>query len=293
MNDLDQLSVLIIGSGGREHAIAAGLLRSDRLDQLYVAPGNAGTSSWNVDLDITSNLAIVDFCQQRDIGLVIVGPEAPLVGGVADDLDLAGIACFGPSGDAARLEGSKSFARAFADRHGIPGPVCESFTEVDRALDWLDHFDRPVVVKADGLASGKGVIVPETRVETERAIFSMLAEHSMGHAGDTVLLEERLVGEELSLFGIADGTRVIPLVTAQDHKRVGEGNTGLNTGGMGAFAPVPGISPQLAEELTRTFLEAAVEGMAADGTPYVGVLYAGIMLTDVGPPPHRVQLPLR
>ncbi|MCP3990932.1 MAG: phosphoribosylamine--glycine ligase, partial [Actinomycetia bacterium] len=236
-----------------------------------------------VDLDVNSNLAIVDYCQQYEVDLVIVGPEAPLVAGVADDLNLAGIACFGPSGEAAQLEGSKSFARDFAARHGIPGPVCESFTEVDAAMEWLDHFDGPVVVKADGLAAGKGVIVPETRVETERAVFSMLAERSMGQAGDTLLLEERLMGEEISLFGIADGTTVIPLVTAQDHKRVGEGNTGLNTGGMGAFAPVPGIGIELARELTELFLDTAIEGMAADGMPYVGVLYAGIMLTDIGP----------
>jgi phosphoribosylamine--glycine ligase/phosphoribosylformylglycinamidine cyclo-ligase len=279
----DTLDVLILGAGGREHAMAEGLRRSPRLGRLHVAPGNAGTSEWNVELDLGSNLAIVDFCTQHEIDLVIVGPEAPLVAGVADDLDLAGIPCFGPSAEAAQLEGSKSFARAFAARHKIPGPVHASFTDVDAALSWLDHFDRPVVVKADGLASGKGVIVPETRVETERAIFSMLAEHSMGHAGDTLLLEERLLGEELSLFGIADGTRVVPLATAQDHKRVGEGNTGLNTGGMGAFAPVPGIDPELAEELIQQFLVRAVEGMAADGMPYVGVLYAGIMLTDFGP----------
>lgn len=279
----DGLSVLVLGSGGREHAIAEGLLRSSRLGELRIAPGNAGTKEFNVDLDINSNLTIVDFCVRNDVDLVVVGPEAPLVAGIADDLNLAGVACFGPSGKAAQLEGSKSFARAFAARHGIPGPVCESFTEVGAAIDWLDEFDRPVVVKADGLAAGKGVVVPESRVETERAIFSMLADHSMGRAGETVVLEERLMGEEISLFGIADGSTVVPLVTAQDHKRVGEGNTGLNTGGMGAFAPVPGISRELEADLAEQFLTAAVDGMAAEGHPYVGVLYAGIMLTVAGP----------
>lgn len=279
----DQLSVLILGSGGREHAIAEGLQCSKRLGSLQVAPGNAGTQALNVDLDINSNLSVVDYCVRNEIDLVIVGPEAPLVAGIADDLTLAGIACFGPSAAAARLEGSKSFARDFAARHGIPGPVCESFTDVEAALEWLDDYDRPVVVKADGLASGKGVVVPETRVETERALFSILAERSMGRAGERVLLEERLMGEELSLFGIADGSTVVPVVTAQDHKRVGEGNTGLNTGGMGAFAPVPGISAEQAEELNQQFLVAAVEGMAKDGVPYVGVIYAGIMMTDTGP----------
>ena len=279
----DGLRVLIIGSGGREHAMAEGLARSPHLTELFLAPGNAGTAAHNVDLDTGSNLAVVDFCVRHDVDLVVVGPEAPLVAGVADDLRLAGVACFGPSADAAQLEGSKSFARDFAARHGIPGPACESFTEVDAALDWLDRFDAEVVVKADGLASGKGVIVPETRVETERAIFDLLAERTMGDAGETVVLEERLYGEEISLFGIADGSTVVPLVTAQDHKRVGEGNTGLNTGGMGAFAPVPGVTAELEAELAKQFLGTAVDGMAAEGMPYVGVLYAGIMLTDAGP----------
>lgn len=279
----DGLSILLLGSGGREHAIAERLDQSDQVASVAVAPGNAGTKRFNIDLDMNSNLAVVDYCVRNDVDLVVVGPEAPLVAGIADDLTLAGVACFGPSSEAAQLEGSKSFARAFAARHGIPGPVTKSFTEVDAALEWLDEYDGPVVVKADGLAAGKGVVVPESRVETERAIFSMLAEKSMGQAGNTIVLEERLVGEEISLFGVADGQTVVPLVTAQDHKRVGEGNTGLNTGGMGAFAPVPGITKETEADLARQFLTAAIDGMATDGTPYVGVLYAGIMLTEAGP----------
>ncbi|MEM8925270.1 MAG: phosphoribosylamine--glycine ligase [Actinomycetota bacterium] len=278
-----QLSILVLGSGAREHAIVERLSGSDRVGQLRVAPGNAGTRPYNVDLDINSNLTVVDYCVGNGVDLVVVGPEAPLVAGIADDLNLAGVACFGPSGDAAQLEGSKSFARSFAARHGIPGPVSKAFTEVDAAMEWLDAFDRPVVVKADGLAAGKGVVVPDTRVETERAIFSMLADNSMGRAGDTIVLEERLMGEEISLFGIADGHSIIPLVTAQDHKRVGEGNTGLNTGGMGAFAPVPGIAREQEEAMAQQFLVAAIDGMRSEGTPYVGVLYAGIMLTAEGP----------
>lgn len=277
------LSILLLGTGGREHAIAEGLRRSPRLGRLYIAPGNAGTAEFNVEIDITNNLQIVDFCVRNEVDLVVVGPEAPLVGGVADDLVLAGVACFGPSGEAAQLEGSKSFAREFAARHGIPGPACKSFTDVDAALAWLDENDFDVVVKADGLAAGKGVIVPEDRVETERAIFGMLADKAMGAAGERIVLEERLRGEEVSLFGIADGATVVSLVTAQDHKRVGEGNTGLNTGGMGAFAPVPGITAELEAEMAEQFLTAAVDGMAAEDRPYVGVLYAGIMLTDDGP----------
>ncbi len=274
--------MLLIGSGGREHAIATAISRSPLLRSLTVAPGNAGTAESNVELDVGDVDAVVDYCQASAIDLVIVGPEAPLVAGLADAVNAAGIACFGPSAAAARLEGSKSFARAFASRHGIPGPVCESFTKVASAIEWLDELDGPVVVKADGLASGKGVIIPEDRVETERAIYGLLADRTMGDAGATVVLEERLEGEELSLFGISDGSVVIPLVTAQDHKRVGDGDTGPNTGGMGAFAPVPGMA-DLEPELVRQFLEPAVAGMAAEGTPYVGVLYAGIMLTDDGP----------
>lgn len=277
-----KLNVLLIGSGGREHAIAKAISRSPRLGSLAVAPGNAGTAESNITLNVSDNEAVVAYCQAEEVNLVIVGPEAPLVAGLADAVGAAGIACFGPSASAARLEGSKSFARDFAARHGIPGPANESFTEVAPALEWLDEFNKPVVVKADGLASGKGVIIPENRVETERAIFDLLSDRTMGDAGATVVLEERLDGEELSLFGIADGTAVVPIGTAQDHKRVGDGDTGLNTGGMGAFAPVPNMA-HLEAGLVEQFLVAAVDGMAAESMPYVGVLYAGVMLTADGP----------
>ncbi len=279
---MNKLNVLLIGSGGREHAIAKAIGQSPILASLAVAPGNAGTAESNVAIDTTDSAAVVAYCQAEGIDLVVVGPEAPLVAGLADAVTEAGVACFGPSAAAAQLEGSKSFARDFAARHGIPGPVCRAFTEVGPALEWLDEFDKPVVVKADGLASGKGVLIPETRVETERAIYDLLADRALGDAGATVVLEERLEGEELSLFGIADGTTIVPIGTAQDHKRVGEGDTGLNTGGMGAFAPVPGMS-DIEPELVSQFLDAAVAGMAAEHTPYVGVLFAGIMLTEDGP----------
>jgi phosphoribosylamine--glycine ligase/phosphoribosylformylglycinamidine cyclo-ligase len=279
---VNKLNVLLIGSGGREHAIATAIGSSPLLGSLMVAPGNAGTAESNVALDVTDADAVVALCSSEGIDLVIIGPEAPLVAGLADALTTAGIDCFGPSAAAARLEGSKSFAREFAARHNIPGPVCRSFTEVGPALEWLDEFDRPVVVKADGLASGKGVLIPESRVETERAIYDLLADRTLGDAGATVVLEERIEGEELSLFGIADGSTVIPIGTAQDHKRVGEGDTGLNTGGMGAFAPVPGMA-DLEPELAAQFLDPAVAGLAAEGMPYVGVVYAGVMLTKDGP----------
>ena len=279
-----QLHVLLLGGGGgREHAITLAIENSPLLERLSVAPGNAGTTDYNVDLDDSDHAAVVKFCIEENVDLVIVGPEQPLVAGIADALAEAGIGCFGPSKAAAQLEGSKTFARAFAEKYGIAGPVCSSFTDVDNALAWLDKLDKPVVVKADGLASGKGVIVPESRVETERAIYDFLADKTIGLAGERIVLEERLVGEELSLFGIADGTTVVPLVTAQDHKRVGEGNTGLNTGGMGAFAPVPGVDSDVEQDLVEKFLIPAVEGMAAENTPYVGVLYAGIMGTEDGP----------
>ncbi len=277
-----ETNVLIIGSGGREHALATKVAESPKLGELFVAPGNAGTTPYNVDLDITDTDAVVVFCREKAIDLVVVGPEGPLVAGLADALAEANISCFGPSAAAARLEGSKTFARQFADRHDIPGPLCANFSDVEEANAWLEELGQPVVVKADGLASGKGVIVPESRVDTERAVYNLLADRTMGEAGATVVLEERLYGEELSLFAIADGRDLLVLGTAQDHKRVGEGDTGPNTGGMGAFAPVPGKA-ELEDELAKQFLWPVVDGMAAEGTPYVGVIYAGIMLTSDGP----------
>ncbi len=276
------MNILLLGSGGREHAIAVALLREpDR--RLFVAPGNAGTAAHNVDLDLDDHQDILNFCESERIDLVIIGPEAPLVAGLADDLQASGIPCFGPTAAAARLEGSKAFTRQFASRHGIPGPRSATFTDVGQALAWLDEVGKPVVVKADGLASGKGVIVPADRVETERAIFEMLSGQTLGAAGSTIVLEERMEGEEISLIGFCDGRTVKALPPAQDHKRVGEHDTGANTGGMGAFAPVPSVSTPLWHELTVSFLQRAVDAMASEGTPYVGMLYAGLMLTSAGP----------
>ena len=279
---MNQINVLVVGSGGREHALSRAILASPLLNNLWVAPGNAGTGAYNADLDVDDHDAVVEFCAKQDIDLVVVGPEGPLVAGLADAVRSGGVRCCGPSKAVAQLEGSKSFARDFAARHGIPGPESAPFTDVGPAVEWVDTFDKPVVVKADGLASGKGVIIPADRVETERAIYDLLAARTMGDAGATVLLEERLEGEELSLFGIADGKQVVVLGTAQDHKRVGEGDTGPNTGGMGAFAPVPDKG-SIEDELAKIFLQKVVDGMATDGTPYVGIIYAGIMLTESGP----------
>lgn len=277
------MKVLLIGSGGREHALAQTILRSGRLTSLVVAPGNAGTDPHNIDLDVSDNSAVVSYCQSNGIDLVVVGPEAPLVAGLTDALITGGIACFGPSQAAAQLEGSKSFTRSFADRCGIPSPASATFSSSAEAIDWFDEQPFAVVVKADGLAAGKGVIIPESRDETVAAITSMLDDGALGAAGSSIVLEERMTGEELSLFGISDGHTVIALATAQDHKRVGEGDTGPNTGGMGAFSPVPGIEAERQAELASLFLDPAIAGMAEAGTPYVGVLFAGIMLTPTGP----------
>ncbi len=271
-------TVLLIGSGGREHALATALLASPTPVTLFVAPGNAGTAGHNVELDVSDHEEVIDFCNDRSVDLVVVGPEVPLVAGIVDDLKAAGTRAFGPSQAAAALEGSKWFTREFAARHGIPGPRCASFSDVETAISWLDALDAPVVVKADGLAAGKGVAIPDDRVETERAIFEMLADD-----GASIVLEERMHGEELSLIGFCDGTTARALPPAQDHKRVGEGDTGPNTGGMGAFAPVPGYDADVIADLERRFLQATVDAMASDGTPYVGMLYAGLMMTSDGP----------
>ena len=278
------MRVLLIGSGGREHALAEAIVASPLLEELQVAPGNPGTAAHNVALDVSDHHAVVGHCAEEEVDLVVVGPEVPLVAGLADDLARAGVACFGPSAAAARLEGSKSFARAFADRHGIPGPQNETFTDVDDALKWLANLGSPVVVKADGLAAGKGVIIPENEPETEAAIRELLG-GSLGDASGSIVLEERMTGEELSLFGICSAHQIDPLggLSAQDHKRVGDGDTGPNTGGMGAFAPVPSVTPEFAAELAQTFLDPVQWGMVQEGTPYVGVVYAGIMLTPQGP----------
>jgi phosphoribosylamine--glycine ligase len=277
------VKVLLVGSGGREHALARSIKASPQLGLLQVAPGNPGTAPDNVVLDVDDHAAVVAHCVDHGIDLVVVGPEAPLVDGLADALAVAGIKCFGPTARAARLEGSKAFTRDFAERHRIPGPRVASFTDADAAIAWLDDIGVPVVVKADGLAAGKGVIIPDDRTATEVAIRSMLDDGSLGDAGRRVLLEERLTGPELSLIGFCDGLVAKALPPAQDHKRVGAGDTGPNTGGMGAFAPVPGVSAEDIEHYSEQFLQTAVDGMAAEANPFVGMLYAGLMLTDDGP----------
>ncbi len=287
------MRVLLIGSGGREHALAWKLAQSSRLSHLYVAPGNGGTGKGtipnahctieNVPIQADDNAALVTFARENAIKLVIVGPEVPLATGLVDALQAVGIDAFGPSQAAAQLEASKAHAKAFMTRHNIPTARCAVFTEFEAARDHLHSVDYPIVVKASGLAAGKGVIIPETTREAEVALREMMLNHIFDAAGDEVLIEERLTGEEVSLLAFTDGETVRTMPPAQDHKRLLDADKGPNTGGMGAYAPTPACPPQLAEMLTRTVLQPTVDGLRAEGTPLVGILYAGLMLTTDGP----------
>ncbi len=281
------MKVLLIGGGGREHAIAHQLTRSPLLDHLYVAPGNGGTARLtkceNIPIEVGQIDALVRFAQEHHIDLAVVGPEAPLVAGVVDAFQAAGLRIFGPTRAAARLEGSKVFAKQFMQRWKIPTARAEIFDDFDEAMRYLRTLDRPPVVKADGLAAGKGVIVPSTPEAAAAAVRSMLLERKFGDAGATILLEERLYGAEVSVLAFCDGQRYALLPTAQDHKRLLDHDRGPNTGGMGAFSPSPRVTPELLQKIERTVIQPTLAGMAAEGHPYVGVLYAGLMLTAKGP----------
>ncbi len=278
------MRVLLLGSGGREHALAWKLAQSPRLTALYAAPGNAGIArlAETVALDITDHAAVVSSCRALRIDLVVIGPEAPLVAGLADDLEAAGIRVFGPSRAAARLEGSKAFTKELCRRHDIPTAASETFRDPVSALAHLRHRGAPVVVKADGLAAGKGVRICLTEAEAVEAIadcFSGL----YGDAGSTVILEDRLEGEEASFFALCDGRTALPLATAQDHKRAYDGDTGPNTGGMGAYSPAPVMTPALERRTMDEIVRPTLHAMAEAGTPFRGVLYAGLMITATGP----------
>ena len=278
------MNVLIIGSGGREHALALCLAKSRLLTRLFIAPGNAGAAmlAESVALDVADHGAILDFCKMLPVGLVVVGPEAPLVAGLVDDLSAAGIACFGPSGAAAQLEGSKGFTKDFCRDFGIPTAAYGRFDETEAALSFVRAKGAPIVVKADGLASGKGVVVAMTLEEAEAAVRSIFGGR-FGAAGAEVVIEEFLEGEEVSYFALSDGERAVPFSSAQDHKRVGDGDTGPNTGGMGAYSPASVMTEAMSERVMREIIAPTVAGMRARGASFRGVLFAGLMIGAEGP----------
>jgi len=282
------MNVLIIGGGGREHALAWKAAQSPRVETVYVAPGNAGTAAEagisNVSLDVMDFSALADFAAQNAVGLTIVGPEAPLVDGVVDFFQQRGLRCFGPSKGAAQLEGSKAFTKDFLARHNIPTAAYGNFTELEPALAYLREHGAPIVVKADGLAAGKGVIVAETLQQAEAAVTDMLSGNAFGEAGCRVVIEEFLAGEEASFIVMVDGKNVLPMATSQDHKRIGEGDTGPNTGGMGAYSPAPVVNAEVHQRIMEQVIRPTVAGMASEGNDYTGFLYAGLMITDDGQP---------
>ncbi|HDZ9621800.1 TPA: phosphoribosylamine--glycine ligase [Vibrio cholerae] len=282
------MQVLIIGSGGREHALAWKVAQNPQVDTIYVAPGNAGTALehkvQNVNIGITDIPALVAFAQDKAIELTIVGPEAPLVIGVVDAFRAAGLPIFGPTQGAAQLEGSKAFTKDFLARHNIPTAAYANFTEIEPALAYVREKGAPIVVKADGLAAGKGVIVAVTLQEAEDAIQDMLAGNAFGSAGSRVVVEEFLDGEEASFIVMVDGENVLPMATSQDHKRVGDADTGPNTGGMGAYSPAPVVTQDVHDRVMREVIYPTVRGMAAEGNTYTGFLYAGLMIDSTGAP---------
>ncbi|EJL6491857.1 phosphoribosylamine--glycine ligase [Vibrio cholerae] len=282
------MQVLIIGSGGREHALAWKVAQNPQVDTIYVAPGNAGTALehkvQNVNIGITDIPALVAFAQDKAVELTIVGPEAPLVIGVVDAFRAAGLPIFGPTQGAAQLEGSKAFTKDFLARHNIPTAAYANFTEIEPALAYVREKGAPIVVKADGLAAGKGVIVAMTLQEAEDAIQDMLAGNAFGSAGSRVVVEEFLDGEEASFIVMVDGENVLPMATSQDHKRVGDADTGPNTGGMGAYSPAPVVTQDVHDRVMREVIYPTVRGMAAEGNTYTGFLYAGLMIDSTGAP---------
>ncbi|MEH6445811.1 MAG: phosphoribosylamine--glycine ligase [Oceanospirillaceae bacterium] len=282
------MNILIIGSGGREHALAWSAAKDKKVTTVFVAPGNGGTATEpkmkNVALDIMDSAALIKFAQENDIALTIVGPEAPLVAGVVDDFRAAGLAIFGPTAAAAQLEGSKVFSKDFLERHNIPTATYQNFTEIAPALEYLQKVGAPIVIKADGLAAGKGVIVAMDLTQAQDAVRDMLAGNKFGEAGSRVVIEEFLTGEEASFIVMVDGDNVLPMATSQDHKRVGDGDTGPNTGGMGAYSPAPVVSDEIHQRIMEQVILPTVQGMKDEGNQYTGFLYAGVMIDSTGQP---------
>jgi phosphoribosylamine--glycine ligase len=280
------MNILVIGSGGREHSLAWKALQSPQAETVFVAPGNAGTAREpglsNVALDPMDFEALADFAEANAVGLTLVGPEAPLVAGVVDYFRQRGLACFGPSKAAAQLEGSKSFTKDFLKRHGIPTASYETFTDVEQARAYIRAQGAPIVIKADGLAAGKGVVVAMTEAEAEAAVDDMLAGNKFGDAGHRVVIEGFLAGEEASFIAMVDGKNVLPMATSQDHKARDDGDQGPNTGGMGAYSPAPVVSDEIYARVMDEIIRPTVAGMAADGNTYTGFLYAGLMISPSG-----------
>jgi phosphoribosylamine--glycine ligase len=282
------VNVLIIGGGGREHALAWKVAQSPQVTTVYVAPGNAGTATEakmvNIAIGVTESDALVRFAQEHDVALTIVGPEVPLVIGVVDAFQSAGLRCFGPTQGAAQLEGSKAFTKDFLARHQIPTAAYGNFTEIAPAVAYIKQQGAPIVVKADGLAAGKGVILAQTESEAIAAVEDMLAGNAFGDAGHRVVIEEFLQGEEASFICMVDGEHILPMATSQDHKAAYDGDTGPNTGGMGAYSPAPVVTAEIFERIMSEVIEPTVKGMATEGHPYTGFLYAGVMIDSDGVP---------
>lgn len=280
------MKVLVIGSGGREHSLAWKAAQSPTVEKVFVAPGNAGTEKEpgleNIPLDPMDFPALGDFATENNIDLTIVGPEAPLVDGIVDYFSAKGLPCFGPSAKAAQLEGSKAFSKDFLSRHNIPTAAYQAFTEISPAIDYINASGAPIVIKADGLAAGKGVVVAGTEAEAIAAVEDMLAGNKFGDAGSRVVIEQFLQGEEASFIAIVDSKNVLPMATSQDHKARDDGDKGPNTGGMGAYSPAPVVTPSIHEKIMNQVIIPTVEGMAADGNDYKGFLYAGLMISPEG-----------
>ncbi len=280
------MKLLVIGSGGREHAIAWKLVQSPKVQKVFVAPGNGGTATENglENVEITGVADLVAFAKKENVQLTVVGPEAPLAAGVVDAFRDAGLKIFGPTRAAAQLESSKDFAKSFMVRHGIPTALHRTFLSVDLAKAFVSQRGAPIVIKADGLAAGKGVVVAASVPEAHAAIERMMTQKTLGEAGARVVVEECLQGEEASFIVMSDGVHVLPLATSQDHKRLHDGDEGPNTGGMGAYSPAPIVTPKVHARVMREIIQPAIQGMAQDGTPYVGFLYAGLMIDKAGNP---------
>lgn len=280
------MKILIVGSGGREHALAWKVQQSPKVEKVFVAPGNAGTALEsgveNVDIAATDILGLLNFAKQEQIDLTIVGPEVPLTLGIVDSFQKAGLKCFGPTAEAAQLEGSKSFCKDFMVRHNIPTAKYQSFSDQQQAIAYIKAQGAPIVVKADGLAAGKGVVVAQTEQEAITAVADMLSGNVFGAAGSRVVIEEFLLGEEASFIVIADGKHALAMATSQDHKARDDGDNGPNTGGMGAYSPAPVVTPEIHQRVMKEVIAPTLAGMAADGRPYTGFLYAGLMISPDG-----------